>query len=97
MIKSFRHKGLQRFFESGRKAGIRPDHASKLKRQLAVLENAVSIDDVPLSWKPHALRGVSSAGRDVEGHSAIWVTGNWRLTFMFEGTDVILLDYLDYH
>jgi proteic killer suppression protein len=37
------------------------------------------------------------AGHDVAGHHAIWVTGNWRLTFVFEGSDVHLLDYLDYH
>ncbi|WP_082487156.1 type II toxin-antitoxin system RelE/ParE family toxin [Leifsonia sp. Root112D2] len=97
MIVSFRHKGLKRFFESGSKAGIRPEHAARLQRQLAVLDNAVSIDDVPSTWQPHGLRGTTPSGRDVEGHCAIWVSGNWRLTFAFEGRDVILLDYMDYH
>ncbi|MDA8119616.1 MAG: peptidase, partial [Gammaproteobacteria bacterium] len=31
MIKSFRHKGLEAFYRSGSKAGIQPDHATKLR------------------------------------------------------------------
>jgi proteic killer suppression protein len=92
VIKSFRHKGLEEFFATGKKAGIRPDHAKKLQRQLAVLDNAQSVSDLPAAWKPHPL-----SGRDLGGHHAIWVSGNWRLTFVFEGTDVHLLDYQDYH
>lgn len=91
MIKSFRHKGLQQFYEKGTKAGIQPAQADKLRRQLAVLENAVSIADVPAVWKPHGLSG------HLAGHHSIWVSGNWRMTFRFEGTDVHLLDYQDYH
>ncbi|MEO7147931.1 MAG: type II toxin-antitoxin system RelE/ParE family toxin [Terrimesophilobacter sp.] len=97
MIKSFRHKGLETFFVTGKKTGIRPDHATKLQRQLAELDNARTLQDLPQSWKPHPLSGSTAAGRDVAGHYAIWVSGNWRLTFVFEGTDVHLLDYLDYH
>jgi proteic killer suppression protein len=97
VIKSFRHKGLETFFTTGKKTGIRPDHAKKLQRQLAVLDNARTIQDIPPSWKPHALTGTAAAGRDVAGHYAMWVSGNWRLTFRFEGSDVHLLDYLDYH
>jgi toxin HigB-1 len=97
VIKSFRHKGLQRFFESGAKSGIRPDHAAKLQKQLAVLDNAQSIADLPAAWRPHPLAGQGTAGRGLEGHYGIWVSGNWRLTFVFEGSDVHLVDYLDYH
>lgn len=97
MIKSFRHKGLESFFLTGKKTGIRPDHAKKLQRQLAVLDNARTIQDIPQSWKPHPLSGLAASGRDVAGHHAIWVSGNWRLAFLFEGNDVHLLDYLDYH
>ena len=96
-MKSFRHKGLEGYFSSGNKSGIRPDHAKKLQRQLAVLDNARSIADLPPSWKPHQLSGVSARGRDVAGRYAIWVSGNWRLTFTFEESDVHLLDYLDCH
>jgi proteic killer suppression protein len=30
-------------------------------------------------------------------HWSVKVSGNWRLTFCFEGQDVILVDYQDYH
>jgi RelE-like toxin of type II toxin-antitoxin system HigB len=41
--------------------------------------------------KRHPLKG------DEKGHWAVWVSGNWRLTFKFEGEDAILVDYRDYH
>ena len=97
MIRSFRHKGLERFFETGAKSGIRPDHARRLQLQLAVLDNAVSISDVPASWKPHQLTGSGPSGSSLDDHWAIWVSANWRLSFVFDATDVYLLDYLDYH
>jgi len=97
VIKSFRHKGLEQFFTTGNTSGIRPDHAKELQRQLAVLDNARSITDLPASWKPHQFSGTGSAEKDVSGHHAIWASGNWRLTFEFEDGDVHLLDYLDCH
>jgi len=92
MIKDFRHKGLQRFYETGTKAGIQPAHAAKLSRQLKVLDVAKSPDemDVP-GWRLHALTG------DHGGHWSVWVNGNWRLTFTFKGEDAVLVDYQDYH
>jgi proteic killer suppression protein len=38
MIRTFQHKGLQLFFESGKKSGIQPAHAAKLAAQLAPLK-----------------------------------------------------------
>jgi proteic killer suppression protein len=40
---------------------------------------------------------VAFAGRQLKDHWAVWVSGNWRLTFRFEGEDVMLVDYQDYH
>ena len=92
MIKSFRHKGLQRFFETGSKAGIQASHAEKLRLQLAALDQAQKPEDMSApSWGLHPLRG------DLKGYWAITVNGNWRLIFFFEGVNVILIDYLDYH
>ena len=89
MIKSFRHAGLQRFFETGSKAGIQPHHASRLSRQLAKLEAAVGPADMNIpGWKLHLLS---------TGLWSVWVNGNWRMTFTFEGEDAILVDYQDYH
>ena len=92
MIKSFRHKGIQRFYESGSKAGIQADHAARLSRQLLALDAAKSPDDMRIpGWRLHQLHG------DLAGHCAVSVSGNWRLTFAFDGEDAILVDYQDYH
>lgn len=89
MIKRFRHTGLQRFFETGSKAGIQPHHAARLSRQLKKLDTARAVEDMNVpGWKLHAL----SAGR-----WSVWVNGNWRMTFEFEGEDAILVNYEDYH
>lgn len=92
MIKSFRHKGVQRFFETGSKAGIQAKHAAKLKAQLTLLDAAKKPEhmNVPI-WRLHALHG------QLQEHWAVSVNGNWRLTFTFDGEDAILVDYLDYH
>ena len=92
MIKSFVHKGVERFFLTGSKAGIRPDHAGKLNRILAMLNVAAEPKDMDLpGWKLHSLSG------ELAGHWAVSVNGNWRLTFIFEGEDAVLVDYQDYH
>lgn len=89
MIKSFRHAGLQRFFETGSKAGIQPHQAARLSRQLKKLDTAAEPGDMNVpGWKLHALS---------TGHWSVWVNGNWRMTFAFEGKDAILVDYQDYH
>jgi len=92
MIKHFLHKGLRDFFEKGSKAGIQPHHASKLARQLRQLDAAIAPADMNVpGWKFHPLHD------DLEGHFSVWVNGNWRLTFRFEGPDAVLVDYQDYH
>jgi proteic killer suppression protein len=92
VIKSFRHSGLEKFFQTGSKAGIQPTHANKLRLRLAVLDKSVDSQgmNVP-GWRLHALAG------NMEGHWSVWISGNWRLTFRFEGEDAILVDYQDYH
>ena len=89
MIKSFRHAGLGKFYKTGNKAGIQPHHATKLEEQLTALNRAKSAGDIaqPLSWR---LQGK-------EKHWSIWINGNWRLPFTFDGEDAILVDYQDYH
>jgi proteic killer suppression protein len=92
MIKSFRHKGLQRFFETGSKAGIQSAHSTKLRLQLAALDQAIRPEDLSAAvWELHPLKG------SLKGHWALTVNGNWRMVFKFEGTDAVLVDYLDYH
>jgi len=92
LIKSFKHKGLQKFFHTGSKAGIQPSHATKLNLQLFVLDQADSIDDVDVNgWFLHRLQGT------LEGHWSIRVNGNWRITFRFIDKNVEVVDYHDYH
>jgi toxin HigB-1 len=92
MIKSFRHKGLEDFFRTGSKAGIQPAHAGKLRRILGVLDQARGPLQMNLpGFKLHPLGG------DLEGFWSVWVNGNRRVIFRFEGEDAELVDYLDYH
>jgi toxin HigB-1 len=92
MIKSFVHKGLEAYFLTGSKAGIQPHHAAKLSRQLARLDVAKCGQDMNVpGWRLYALNG------DLAGHFSIWVNGNWRMTFTFEFSDAVLVNYQGYH
>jgi len=92
MIKSFSHKGVKKFFDSGSMAGIQSAHESKLARQLARLNQAKTPADMNLpGWKLHPLKG------KLVGHWAISVSGNWRLIFRFSDGDVFNVNYDDYH
>jgi proteic killer suppression protein len=92
MILTFRHKGLEAFFKTGNKTGIQPIHARRLRELLTALNVASGPHDLSRpSWRLHGLSG------DRAGFSAVTVQANWRLVFRFAGTDVALLDYLDYH
>ncbi|NOZ65251.1 MAG: Killer protein [Alphaproteobacteria bacterium] len=92
MIKSFAHKGLERFFTKGSKAGIQANHAAKLRMQLTALHTAVDIDDMRLpGWRLHGLTGRQ------KNTWSIWVNGNWRVTFVFENGNAYIVNYEDYH
>lgn len=92
MILSYRHKGLKKFAESGSKAGIQPKDAERLRRLLTALDVASQAGDMNAPGNNlHSLKG------DLEGHWSVTVSGNWRLTFAFEGENAILVDYQDYH
>jgi len=92
MIRSFRHKGLEAFFRTGGKTGIRPDHASKLRKRLFALDLAKSAADMNApGWRLHPLTG------KYKGYWSVAVNGNWRMIFRFAGADAELVDYLDYH
>lgn len=92
MIKSFRHKGLRVFFETGRVVGIRPDHAKRVRLQLSALDTATTIDDMNIpGFRLHPLSGGAAE------RWSIGVNGNWRITFEFRDEDAHVLDYEDYH
>lgn len=92
MILSFRHKGLEAYYLTGRMAGIQPIHAKRLRELLTALSVATGPQDLMRpSWRVHSLSG------DRTGFHSLTVQANWRLTLRFVGKDVELLDYLDYH
>jgi proteic killer suppression protein len=92
MIIGFRHKGLKLLYQTGSAKGVNTAHKAKLLSILAALDIAVKPEELALpSYRLHLLKG------DMKGHWSIWVNGNWRVTFRFEGTDVELVDYQDYH
>ena len=92
MIKTFKHKGLKKFFETGSKAGIQAKHERRLRMQLAAIDTASIIEDIDLpGFKLHPLKG----NRD-----SVWsitVNGNWRVTFEFKDGNAYILNYEDYH
>jgi len=92
VIKSFKHKGLEKFYQSGITKGIQADHAKKLRMQLAALDTAKVIEDLDIpGYRLHALKG---------SRKGIWsstVNGNWRVTFEFTDSNVYIVNYEDYH
>ena len=92
MIKSFRHKGLRRFFETGNKSGSQASHAGRLRLLLAALDTAQTIEDMDVpGYRLHPLKGRA------KDRWSIRVSANWRLTFKFGEGNALVLDYEDYH
>jgi proteic killer suppression protein len=92
MIKSFKHKGLQKFFESGSVVGIKPGHKQKIRILLAALDTATCIEDMDLpGFRLHQLKG----GK--KGLWAIDVNKNWRIFFKLEDGNAYIVNYEDYH
>ena len=92
MIRGFRHKGLEKFFLTGSKAGIQAQHAERLRVLLGRLNVSVTPEDMNLpGLSLHQLKGKR------KGTWAVKVSGNWRVTFVFVGKDADAVDYEDYH
>ncbi len=92
MIKSFRHKGLRKLFETGNTAGVQASHSKRLRLQLAALDTAHVIEDMDVpGFRLHPIKGA------MKGRWSITVNGNWRITFEFKDGNAYVLDYEDYH
>jgi proteic killer suppression protein len=92
MIKSFRHKGLKKFFQTGYKAGIQPGHSERLRLILAKMDTAYAIKDLNFPGSNlHLLQ------HDRQGQWSILVKKNWRITFYFRSGEIEDLNYEDYH
>lgn len=92
MILSFKHKGLEQFFTTGRKAGIQAKHSKKLTLILGRLNASSKPEDMNLS----GLFLYSLSGQRNELWS-VRVNGNWHITFQFNGKNAEIVNYEDYH
>ena len=92
MIRTFKHKGLERFFTKGDHRGIPAQSAARIERMLDRLDTSVKPGDMDVpGYRFHPLKGVRA------GEFAVSVSGNWRLTFRFDGEDAIEVNLEDYH
>lgn len=92
MIRSFRHKGLERFFTKSDRRGIDAKQADRILRMLDRLDAAATPKDMDLpGYRFHSLKG------DRKGAYAVSVSGNWRITFRFEQDDAVEVNLEDYH
>jgi proteic killer suppression protein len=92
VIRSIRHKGLNRLHEEDDPRGVMTEHTSKLRDILARLDAASSVSDMDLpGFRLHALKG------DFKGFWAVTVRANWRVIFRLEEGEALDVDYIDYH
>jgi len=92
LIVSFRHKGLQRLYEMDSAAGVRADQLARLRRILSILDCIESASEARLpGLRLHSLKG------ELAGYWSLSVSGNWRVVFRMEGSDVAQVDLQDYH
>jgi len=92
MISSFSHKGLEGFFKKGSYKAIPAQSAARLERMLDRLDSAICPEDMDIpGYKFHRLSGKK------KNVYAVSISGNWRLTFKFDGDNAIDVDLEDYH
>ena len=92
MIHSFEHRGLEVFFTESSPRGINANHEARIRRMLDRLDAAVKATDMNLpGWRFHELKGNRA------GTFSVTVSGNWRITFTFEGGHAYRVNLEDYH
>lgn len=92
MIKTFKHKGLKKLFESDDRSGVQAKHAEKLLDILDRLDASAQVEDMRYPGSNlHQLKG------DRKGEWSVTISGNWRVTFEFENGDAYVVNYEDYH
>ena len=92
MIRSFRSRPLQRFWEKGEARTLNPQHVRKIELILDLLDQATGPEMMNLAkLKLHRLIGENPP------RWSVWVNGNWRITFSFYGEDADAIEYEDYH
>ncbi len=92
MIKSFKHRGLKKFFEDGDSRKIPHDMLDRIRLILARLNTARNLEAMNIhSYHLHELKG------NRKGTWSVTARANWRITFRFENGDAFDLNFEDYH
>lgn len=92
MIKSFKHKGLERLFIKSSVSGVQADYAPRITLLLDAMDAAEQVNELDLpGFRLHRLKG------DKRNLWSVRVSANWRITFEFENGDAYILDLEDYH
>jgi proteic killer suppression protein len=92
MIKSFKHKGLEKLFTKSDSSGVNPEHVKRIKTILLTIQRAKEVQDINfIGSNLHELKG------DKKGIYSVTVRANWRITFQFINGDAYILNYEDYH
>jgi proteic killer suppression protein len=94
VILSFKHKGLQIFWERGIASKLPGEQRNKIRLILDAINEAAIIpqDLVPFkNWKIHPLKG------EFKGYWSVTVKENWRIIFKFDGKNAMDIDFIDYH
>jgi proteic killer suppression protein len=92
VIRSFRSKGLRRFAERGDASRLSVQNPDRVRRIVLALNAAKSPEGMNSpGFRFHALKGKD------RGRYAIDASGNWRVTFAWDGEDAVDVDLEDYH
>lgn len=92
MIKTIKHKGLERFYRSGSLSGFQAHHMKRLQLILTRPDASICVEDMDLpGLKLHKLKG------ELKGFYAVTVQANWRIIFRFENEHAYDVNYVDYH
>ncbi|WP_159471581.1 type II toxin-antitoxin system RelE/ParE family toxin [Dyadobacter sp. 3J3] len=92
MIISYRHKGLELYATKGDRSKLQQNHVSRIRLILTRLDAAELPEHMnEPGYYFHALKG------DMQGYYSVRVSGNWRITFCFDGKNAADVNYQDYH
>jgi len=92
MIRSFRSRALKRFAEIGDSSKLSVRNVERVRRILTQLDESSAPEEMNISgWRFHPLKGRE------KGRFAVWVSGNYRVTFAWNDNDAIDVDLEDYH
>ena len=92
MIKNFKYKGLWLIYESDTSNYIIPQHITRVREIIALLETAETVEDMDLPGL--GLHPIKDKKKDTW---AVNVNGNWRITFKIQNGDAFDLNYEEHH